>query len=183
MNLFTFQLFSLFSIFVSICRSSSLTFTEEDEVAMLQEFAEFISYDNAELAKETTTKDEAGASPNAINLLDTAGNSTQNDTDTSTLIGSEIIQYPKVPCAFNFAEQVVYAAIMDVMPHLRSDETFIVRTMQDFRYIMVVLKPHLGPLFRLFRVEYDFNAIAADCVSAQDFIDFDEFKVNLSKFY
>ncbi len=62
------------------------------------------------------------------------------------------------------------------MTHLRSEETFIVRTMQDFRYIMVVLKPHLGPLFRFFRFEYDFNAIAADCVTAQDFIDFEEFK-------
>lgn len=84
-------------------------------------------------------------------------------------------QWPEVPCAFSEGDQALFKYIMDAIPHFRSATVYKVTTLQDLRYIFVVLKPHLGPLASFFRFEYDWNAIQDDCKSSEEFSEYNDF--------
>jgi hypothetical protein len=83
--------------------------------------------------------------------------------------------YPTVTCSLKEEDHKFYSAILSVVPSFRSPDIFTVKTMQDFRYIVVVLKPQTGPLFRYFRMEYDWTAIRADCKDLEDEAEFQRF--------
>ena len=84
-------------------------------------------------------------------------------------------QWPEVPCAFSEGDQELFKFIMDTLPHFRSTTVYKVTTLQDLRYIFLVLKPHLGPLATFFRFEYDWNAIQEDCKSSEEFSEYTDF--------
>ena len=83
-------------------------------------------------------------------------------------------EYPLPPCAFSLPQQALIAVFLETYPQLRSDSTFVVKTMEDFRYIFQVLKPRCGTLYNFFRFEFDFDAITSDLKTLQDFAYFNK---------
>ena len=140
------------------CQASQQLFDEEEVAKIMME-----------LGQSSTQKDEKveTVSPKAVDQI--------KSPEQREAVEETIVQYPEVPCAFSVLEQALFSVILEKIPKFRSENTFIVRNMQDFRYIMVVLKPHLGPLCTFFRFEFDFEAIANDRSTLQDFIDFEIF--------
>lgn len=83
--------------------------------------------------------------------------------------------YPAFPCAYPPQLLPLFENIINSVPSFRSQEVYSVTTMQDLRYIVIVMKPHLGPLFRFYRIEYDIRAIEADCKDSTDVEEFHRF--------
>lgn len=112
--------------------------------------------------------------------LSTKSKSTVEDLGTPMILGhSDSISteslsvtrttWPLVPCMYDTNDQVFFKCIINAVPEFRSENVYIVSTMQDLRYIVVVLKPKLGPLAGFFRFEYNHQAIANDCKSQEEY--------------
>lgn len=177
-SFYTFFLL-LVSFFAISCRASSefsLNFDTEEDAKQRQELADFVNealkdYENFQMASPTSV--DHSRSPVTESAVDQPG------VIEYPQIPPSIIEYPQVPCAFNPIQQALFSVILESTPHIRCPDTYLVNTMQDLRYIAVVLKPRLGTLINFFRFEFDFEAIAKDRVTRQDYIDYENFRNRL----
>jgi len=138
-------------------------------------FSSEISFDDSEQWRQELSENLFEAIKSYEAIVVPSPVSVDQPVGSEFALEQQIIEYPEIPCAFNSVQQALFAVILEAYPHIRNPEIYVVSTMQDFRYIAVVLKPRLGTLINFYRFEFDLTAISNDRVTLQDYADFDKF--------
>lgn len=133
-----------------------------------------IFMDYSEIRNSTTDSSSSEVTPRIHPAVPVDCSVSGDSVTASTTVTTPRI-YPAFPCAYPPQLLPLFENIINSVPSFRSQEVYSVTTMQDLRYIVIVMKPHLGPLFRFYRIEYDIRAIEADCKDSTDVEEFHRF--------